>query len=155
MEIINKFKELSKKNKIIILAIIIIIFIAIVFLITNNDNTNISKSNVFTSDDVVVGKRFDSMNNVNFSTGVVAGVAWSNYTDVFPNAKLDSFEITESDGYGRYVVFIKYMKNTSDTHFSYENDIVYCTEDKQGKYLSTGNVDSQKEQVGWGTPLDE
>lgn len=154
MEIINRFKELSKRNKIIILAIIIV-FIALIFSITNNDTTNTSKSNDFSSNDVVIGKRFDSMNNVNFSTGVVAGVAWSSYTDVFPNAKLYSFEITESDGYGRYVVFIKYMKNTSDTHFSYENDIVYCTEDKQGKYLSTGNVDSQKEQVGWGTPLNE
>lgn len=152
--IIDKFKKLPKTSKIIISIFIVVLVFICVYQFSNN-KTNTSKSQDFSSNDVVIGKRFNNISDVNFSTGVVAGIAWSGYTDSFPNAKLDSFEITDSDGYGRYVVFLKYMKNTTDTHYSYENDIVYCTEDKQGKYLSTGDVDSQKEQVGWGTPITD
>lgn len=80
---------------------------------------------------------------------------WSNYADIFPNAKWKEMEIKESDGYGRYWVRVKYVKNTSDTYYSTDHIIAwYIDNSHYGMFATAGDINMKKQQAKWGTTLD-
>lgn len=172
----EKEKQLSRKTLIgIIIILIVVIIIGIIFFIINNSNNNneVAKTQVDNNieqnsetqestgisdldpKNIEIGKEIDSIDEANKSTQFIMMLVWDYYANTMPNAKWETFEITETDGYGRYVVYMKYLRNSNDTYFSYVNNIVYWVDSTHfGKYTAIGDVSSMKRQVDWGTKID-
>lgn len=125
---------------------------------TKNNNTD---DWGFRRSDVVIGEaiyRQDMINSKpNKSTVGVILLAWNYLPEVFPNCVFHSATINETDGQGRYWVFIKYLRNSSDTTYSYEHEIVAMRDDGLGKNYNCldRDINQKKRSVNWGSPLED
>ena len=105
-------------------------------------------------DNIQIGKEINTTTDANKSTEFILLLVWDTYSKIYPNAKWVTFEIQETDGYGRYLVYVKYLKNTSDTTYTYAHNIVWWVDESNfGRYTTTGTVNAMKSQVDWGTQI--
>lgn len=124
---------------------------------TTKNNTNEERN--FNRGNVIIGKTL-SANDVyngkpNTETAYIAYLATAGFDDVFPNWVLHSATIQEADGCGRFWVYVKYLKNKSDTTYSGEHEIVAVgNSGNSRKYRTIGSIDQQKRDADWGSPLD-
>ncbi len=146
---IKNFKTISKRKRIIYVVVGILLILLLFNVFSGGKNNDLSPKNV------QIGKEVKSLDDANKSTQFVCMLVWEEFSNVLPNAKWDTFKVQETDGCGRYVVYVKYLKNVTDTHFSYEDSIVYWVDDTHyGKYTAVGDVSTMKQQVKWGTKID-
>lgn len=123
---------------------------------TIEEKQQVSQENsALSPDNVEIEKEINTLSDANKSTQFILSLVWNTYADTMPNAKWVTFEIKEADGYGRFWVYLKYLKNTSETYYSYAHHIVWWVDDNHfGKYWTTGDIWAQKSQSKWGTKID-
>ena len=120
-----------------------------------NTETDSQNNNKLSLDNVQMGIAFTDVNNINEETKKILAKAYSYVTDLYPNAKWIEAKITAKDGYGRYVVFMKFVKSSVSENVSGENIVVWVKDintDNMGYCIYPGAGDYRN---GWGTPLTD
>ena len=155
--------------------IIAILIITVIGMINHNNsqvnvNTNINnKTNSYNStqyntarenlsiENVEVGENFTS-SNCNDSTDVVFSFAWSKIKETFPNAKWNSMEVIDADGYGRFITMVNYVRtpNSELADTTYVYIMITDMSEKKGICLVWGpDYYNFKNLYNWGTPLTD
>ena len=122
---------------------------------SGNTETDSQNNNKLSLDNVQMEITFTDVNNINEETKKILAKAYSYVTDLYPNAKWIEAKITAKDGYGRYVVFMKFVKSSVSENVSGENIVVWVKDintDNMGYCIYPGAGDYRN---GWGTPLTD
>lgn len=120
-------------------------------IVTENNTKNLS------SEDVQVDKKFTNSSSMNDATSLVCTIAWEPIKSEFPNAKWNYAKILLSDGYGRFIVEVNYVRSSvserADTTYVYL--YVKDFEQRLGINLMWGpDYTFYTKSYNWGSPLE-
>ena len=124
---------------------------------TSQQSTKIVE-NKLSIDNVEINKKFTT-SNFNSSTEIICAALWDKIKDTFPNASWTSSEILETDGFGRFIVGIKYVRSKVSEDTDYTFGLVATTDElikeRKAACLIWGpNSFNYTNSYGWGTPLE-
>lgn len=120
-------------------------------IVTEKNTKNLS------SEDVQVDKKFTDSSSMNDATSLVCTIAWEPIKSEFPNAKWNYAKILLSDGYGRFIVEVNYVRSSvserADTTYVYL--YVKDFEQRLGINLMWGpDYTFYTKSYNWGSPLE-
>lgn len=128
-------------------------------LISSIDNSqNESKFNLY---DVKLGD-FSTTSSPNFSTSYIINFASKHILKYWPHAEISTITIKETDGYGRFLILVKFLKSNSDKTYSYSHNVIEIIVDESKNnnigntriYLDEGTgATGVKKKSNWGTTI--